>query len=371
VKERFKLFIKCVTLAFFLGAATLHAQVLKDTVSLTLIKKCVDYTYDFQFNNAYEVCNEIDQSYPGHPVVSLLRGMIIYWENYPLLPTSPASVSFENEMHNCIRICEKRIDGDDEGENLLINLCTRCMLLLYYTDNDLTTEIFPLSMSTYQYLRRSFHFTSVYSDFYFFTGLYNYYREAYPEAYPVYKALAFLFPKGNKTKGLKELQAAANNSIFLKADSFSFLSGICISFEDDYQKAYYYSSSNSKLYPGNIQYLAMYIKNLLLLKHYDEAEELVKSSGKQISNTFYQAQLAIFNGILQEKKYHNYEQAQEFYKNGVLDISHFAGYGNDFAAYAYFGLSRISDLNGDKRAKKTYHKKALELADFKKVNFDE
>jgi hypothetical protein len=115
----------------------------------------------------------------------------------------------------------------------------------------------------------------------------------------------------------------------------------------------------------------MYIKNLLLLKHYDEAEELVKSSGKQISNTFYQAQLAIFNGILQEKKYHNYEQAQEFYKNGVLDISHFAGYGNDFAAYAYFGLSRISDLNGDKRAKKTYHKKALELADFKKVNFDE
>ena len=63
-----------------------------------------------------------------------------------------------------------------------------------------------------------------YSDFYFFTGVYNYYREAYPEAYPVYKPLALLFPKGSKTKGLEDLLIASKNSIFLKAEAFSFLS---------------------------------------------------------------------------------------------------------------------------------------------------
>ena len=67
------------------------------------------------------------------------------------------------------------------------------------------------------------------------------------------------------------------------------------------------------------------------------------SSGIQSTNPFYQVQLTIYNGILQEKKYHNYNQAQEYYKNGITNISLFREYGNEFAAYAYFGLSRMSE----------------------------
>ena len=370
-KKKFKIFIKCVGLTFFLCSPVLKAQILQDTASLNLITKGINYIYDFQFKNAEEVFSKISMKCPGHPIVPLFRGIISYWENYPLLPSSVASVSFEKEMQNCIILCEKKMTGRDEPEYLLINLCARCMLLLYYTDNDLTSEVFPLTIGTYKYLRRSFNYTSVYSDFYFFTGLYNYYREAYPEAYPVYKTMAFLFPKGNKIKGLRELQTAAKNSIFLKADSYSFISGICIYFESNYQKAYYYSNSLYKLYPDNIQYLAMHIKNMLLLKQYDEAEELIISSGVLSTNPFYHVQLTIFNGIIQEKKYHNYNLALEYYKNGITDISLFREYGNEFAAYAYFGLSRMSEANGDRRGKKIYRKKALELADFKKIDFND
>ncbi len=369
--KRFISFMKCLGFSFCLSTTILNAQILKDSASLSLITKSINYLYDFQFKDAEEVFNKITLTCPGHPIVPLLSGIIVYWENYPLLPTSTASVSFVKELQNCIKLCEKKMTGQDEPEYLLINLCARCMLLLYYSDNDLTSEVFPLTISTYKYLRRSFNFTSVYSDFYLFTGLYNYYREAYPEAYPVYRAMALLFPKGSKTRGLRELQIAAKNSIFLKADSYSFLSGICISFESNYQKASYYSNSLYKLYPDNVQYLAMHIKNQLLLKNYDEAEELIRSSGFRSTNSFYQAQLTIFNGIIQEKKYHNYNQAVECYKNGITGISLFREYGNEFAAYAYFGLSRMSDANGDKRGKKIYRKKALELADFKKIDFND
>lgn len=371
MNKKFKIFVKCVGLVFYLSISVLNAQILKDTASLNLITKGINYIYDFQFKNAEEVFNKISLTCPGHPIVSLFSGIITYWENYPLLPSSDASISFEKEMQNCMALCEKKMTGQDEPEYLLINLCARCMLLLYYSDNDLTSEVVPLTMSTYKFLRRSFNFTYVYSDFYFFTGLYNYYREAYPEAYPVYKTMAFLFPKGSKTKGLRELQAAAKNSIFLKADSYSFLSGICIYFEANYHKASYYSNSLYKIYPDNIQYLAMHIKNMLLLKQYDEAEELVISSGTRSTNPFYQLQLTIFNGIILEKKYHNYNHAQEYYKNGITNISIFREYGNEFAAYAYFGLSRMCEANGDKRGKKIYRKKAMELAEFKKIDFNE
>ena len=51
-------------------------------------------------------------------------------------------------------------------------------------------------------------------------------------------------------------------------------------------------------------------------------------------------------------------------------MSLFGVYGNEYAAYAYFGLSRISERKGDSAFKKTYREKAIKLADFKDVNFD-
>jgi hypothetical protein len=365
------LFIKLLLFSFCVSIIPGRAQVFKDTAYLNLIKKDVDYIYNLQFDKAGEIYNRINHSYQGHPVAYMLRGMMTYWENYPLISSSPARGSFEFDMRKCIELSEKKYNPADDAEYLLTNLCARGLLLLFYADNDLSSQVTPLASSTYKYIRRAFNFPSVYSDFYFFTGLYNYYREAYPDAHPVYKAIAFLFPKGDKAKGLKELQQAAKHAIVLKAESTSFLSDICISYENNYQQASDYSKSLHDLYPANIQYLAMYIKNLLLIKQYDEAERLILSTRDNINSPFYQAQVMIFNGIIQEKKYHDNKTAAKYYLQGASDIAVFGDFGNDFSSYAYFGLSRISDIKNDKHLKKSYRKKAIELATFKKINFDE
>jgi hypothetical protein len=370
VKRGLKIFIICILFSFCLSPVTLHAQILKDTATISLLKKGIDFIYNCQFDKADEVYRTISQSHPGHPVVHLFKGMKSYWENYPLLPTSPAHVSFEADMRSCIELSEKKYSPDNAAEYLLTDLCARGLLLLFYADNDLSMEVFPLATNTYQYIRRSFDYTSVYSDFYFFTGLYDYYREAYPEAHPIYRTLAFLFPKGERVRGLKEIETASKNSIVLKAESFSFLSDIYLSFENNFKQASYYSKSLHELYPANLEYMGDYIKNLLLTKDYDEAERLIMLSGTKATNSFFLAELTIFNGILQEKKYHDFEQARQLYTKGVRDISLFGAYGNDFAAYAYFGLSRISDDKGDKPYKKIYRKMALKLTDYKKIDFD-
>ncbi len=348
-----------------------NGQVLKDSASINLIKKGIDYVYNFEFNRAEKVKAELNRLYPGHPVNRLFNGMITYWKNYPLTSTSPARKSFEEDMRKSIDLCEKSKDASFEAEILLVNLCARGLLLLYYTDNYLSLEVFPLATSTYQCVRRSFNFTTYYSDFYFFTGVYNYYREAYPEAYPVYKTLAFLFPKGDKVKGIEELKIVADNSIVLKAESYTFLSSIYLSFENNYRQATFYSKSLHYIYPANPEYLGAYIKNLLLIKEYDEAEKEMISTDSRLSNPFFKAQVTIFNGILQEKKYHNTVRAQELYNKGIKEIEAFRSYGNEYAAYAYFGLSRISQVNGDVNSEKTYRRLALKLADFKNIDFDD
>jgi hypothetical protein len=356
--------------ALLLISIPVQSQILKDSSSIKLVKKGIDYVYNFQFSNAEKVSEEIRKLYPEHPINNLFRGMITYWRNYPLITTSVARDEFESEMRKCIDICSKNKNKEMEAEMLLVNLCARGFLLLFYTDNDMSFEVFPLARSTYQCIRRSFDFTANFLDLYFFTGIYNYYREAYPDAHPVYKTLAFIFPKGSKEKGLADLQIVSKKSIILKAESYAFLTDIFLYFENDFQKATFYSKSLHGLYPHNPHYLGAYIKNLLLIKRYDEAERIILSS-ENIDNAFFQAQLSIFKGIIQEKKYHDADQAKEFYTYGIRHISTYREFGNEYASYAYFGLSRISEIDGDIPNKKNYRKLAQKLAVARNIEFSD
>lgn len=368
--RNYKISLILIGLVSCLNITSLCGQILKDSSSVNLIKKGIDFVYNFDFTNADKVSTELSKLYPGHPVNYLFRGMMTYWKNYPLVTTSPARESFEADMRKSIELCDKYKDPATEAEILLVNLCARGLLLLFYTDNDLSFEVFPIATSTYQCIRRSFGFTSLYSDFYFFTGIYNYFREAYPEAHPVYKTLAFLFPKGSKAKGLEDLAIVARNSIIMKAESYTFLTEIFLSYENNYTQATIYSKSLHKIYPENPAYLGAYIKNLLLIKQYDEAEKEINSVA-QMQNPFLQAQVTIFKGILQEKKYRNFRQAEQLYTKGIKDISVFRSFGDEYAAFGYFGLSRISKNDGDQDNEKLYRKLALKLADFKNVDFDD
>jgi hypothetical protein len=371
IKRRLKIQLLWIILALFIFSNKSEAQILQDTASINRIKQCIGYIYNFQFTKAKELYGKIDQSLPGHPAMLVLRGLITYWENYPLLPTSPAFNSFEKDLKESIQLCEKKHNPDYEAEFLLTNLCARGFLLLFYSDNDMSGDVFPLVTSSYQYVRRSFNYTSYYPDFYFFTGLYDYYREAYPEAYPVYEAVAILFPRGDRVKGLKSIIRAAENSIFLKAESYLFLTTIYQCYENNFFQATNYSRALHDLYPRNPEYRAELIKNLLLEKKYVEAEEIMLNTGFATSNSYYRAQLDVFNGILQEKKYHDLKKAEQFYEKGVRNVLLFGDYGNNYAAFCYFGLSRISEIKGEKEYKRTYRKLALKLVEFKKINFDE
>jgi len=361
--------IALLSVVMTIGFATLNAQILRDSISLKILKREVDNIYNLQFKEAGDNLQKISKKYPGHPIVMLLEGMITYWKNYPLTTTTLASSSYESEMKICIERCEK-FNQEDEAEFLLTNLCARGMLLMFYADNNLSSEVIPLATTTYHYVRRSFDFTNVYSDFFFFTGLYDYYREAYPDAHPVYKSFSFLFPRGDRLRGLENLKRAASESIFLKAESASFLNSIYLRFESDFESASGFSKALHELYPSNSQHSAGYIKNLLLENKYELAENIMKASLSKYSDKYFKAQLTIFEGIIQEKKYRNLILADECYRKGLSDLSQFSDYGNEYAAYAYFGLARISAAGNDSNKQKQYQKKAVGIAESNSIDFN-
>jgi hypothetical protein len=370
VHSKVKIFILFTGFVLILSTTSVKGQFLQDTAALNLVKKDIYYIYNLQFSDARSLSAKIADLYPGHPVVHLISGMITYWENYPLLDASPARSSFEHDLNECISIVDKNNNPDNATEYLLANLCARGFLLLYYTDNDLVMDVIPLATGSYKYLMRSFDHTTECADFYYFTGVYKYYRVAYPKAYPVYKPLVMLFPSGDMIEGLRELNLAAIKSVVLRAESYLLLTTIFESFENDYSKALIYSRFLHDQYPENLQFLAVYLKNLLLLKSYDEAEKLIDKLPLEPLNKYFRAQLNIFKGILREKKYRDNISARQYYGNGIRDLGLFGDYGNEYTAYGYFGLSRISEARGEKTESHMYRKEALKHANFKDINFD-
>lgn len=354
-----------------ISTSYIHAQILYDSLAVSMIKTGISNMYNLEYSKAHDLFIGVEQLYPGHPVNYLLKGIMIYYEDYPLLPTSPSRHLFEDDLRKCIELsAQKPYSENYEPESLLTNLCARGLLLTYYTNNDLSMDVIPLTAGTYKYLKKSFDFVSVFADFYFFTGTYNYYWEAYPRIHPVYKPLASLFPPGDRIKGLNELVKAAQQSIFVKVESYSRLTSIYTGFENNYIMASLFSKALTDQYPVNPQFKTDHIRDLLLLNEFDQAENIILDSHGNNSNALFDAQILIFNGILQEKKYKNYTLAKQFYENGISAGSHFGGYCKEFCAYGYFGLSRISEYYGDKAGKKAYRRKGFDLTDFKEVRFD-
>ena len=354
----------CTLILWLSHGVILKSQILKDTASFRIVERGVNSLYNMQFDEAEEQFNRIKSKYPDHPVNLLLKSMVSYWKNIPLMPGSSSSASFENDLRTCIDLCENKKPAD-EAEYLLTDLCARGILLLYFSDNGLHKDVMPLAKNTYKYLRRSFDFTHTYSDFYFFTGLYNYYREVYPDFHPIYKTFMFIFPKGDREKGLKELQTAAEKALLLKAEATTFLTYIYQNYEKDIPGSTYYSRILHENFPLNMQFLVLFTKSLLLERKYDMAEVMIKEGLLNPGNQYFRAVFTICNGILYEKKYKDYSSSEKFYFQGIRDIESYGDFGNDFEAYAFFGLSRLSSYKKDEKSQKNYRKKATDLIDDK------
>lgn len=356
---------------FFSTGRESNSQVLKDEASMELIKKGIDAIYSLKFETADSVYKKISAEYPGHPVNHLFKALTIYWNNFPLLPSSAARGEYEAELRRCIDICENKTDPGNEAEFILANLSARGLLLLFYSDNDLSKDVIPLATSTYKHLRQSFYHTAECIDLYYFTGLYNYYRDAYPRIYPVYKAVAFLFPPGNSQVGLTMLERSAYGAFVLGQESKFMLHWIYMHYENNYSKSFEYINSLNDSHPENDLFRIMFLKNLLLIKRYEEAESLIKGKGLKDSTPFYSACAGLFTGLIREKYYGNDNEAQIYYEEGIRALEIFGAYGSEFRAYGYYGLGRIEDRKGNKDLKREYNRKANELADFKKINFDD
>lgn len=309
---------------------------------LSRVDSCLRYTYNFSFSKAKEFQQGLQRETPEHPAPYFLDALIIYWENFPLTPEDKYSEDFEALITKSVKIAESYLSSNKTHlEGVFFDLFGRAFKAMYYADNGRPAKVIPDLRTMYRHTKEGFELKDQFSEFYFSTGLYNYYIEAYPEAHPVYKPILSFMEEGNKKLGLFQLNYAINNTVFLKVESMLFMSIIQLKYEKDLNTALLYAERLHHEYPQNIYYHGHLVTILLHQHRYHRVRNEIRSLSDH--NDRYSSLIRVLaEAFLAEKEIGDYHMAEKGYMETVKIADSFGPFANTFKAIGYMGLSRVN-----------------------------
>ncbi len=353
---------------FFLQFSQAQVKIFENVQLLDSIEVCIDHIYNYQFDSAKVLIEYIDEQTANHPIGTFLYGMYYYWINYPLTPDSEYVSAFLDSLTCCINITQRILHDDKNNAEInLLSLTSRALLMMYYADNGIYRKAIEHIYPQYKLAMKSFRLRERNAEFNYYTGLYNYYREEYPKAHPIFKPVVYFMKRGNTKKGLEELRYTTENCIFMDTEAYVFLVIIYLNYENNPKKALKYARELYNLNLNNRFFLARYIELKLVAKDSARVEELIQKLLVRSEQDEFTKMLAyIYKGMYEEIYNQNYTIAMYDYKKGLKLAEKYEIYGiaNNFKTYAYLGLSRIYKIKEKEDLSEKYYEKAEDAAKY-------
>jgi len=342
----------------------LQAQRLIDQpATVQKVQQAVDYIYGFQFNKAEQAIRSLESTIGQHPGYSLLQALKLYWQYYPLQQDTKPHAQYEELLLQTADRAGKILKNDKhEVEGVFFSLAAYGYLTSYFADNGNLIKTINYAKKSYSFLTKGMEMKSKYVEFYFTTGLYNYYREKYPENNAAYKPFLWVFQSGDKQQGIAQLQKAADHATFTKCEALNYLFHIQLHYESNPVKSFQHAKRLHTSYPENDVFLTFYIENLIALNKITEAIPLINKIDHE--GPFFDLSKHLFKGILEEKFFDNLDQALEFYTTAINKSQHANTDVDHYIAMCYAGKARCYDLKGMKTQAEDHYKKCLDYADY-------
>lgn len=342
------------------------AQLLHDNDSKQSIIKGLDKLYNYEFKEADAFFTKVKNRYPQHPVTPLLSAIQVQWQNLPIEKNPKAITTYMSLLEKCQTLAEPMLaDPNKKAEATFFLLASHGYITLAYTYRKEPMKAANEARKAYSYMKDGFGMIERNPEFYFTSGLYNYYRIQYPETHPIVKPVVIFFESGNKKLGLSQLELAVQRSVFSRMEAAYYFMNVNLKYELNFNKAYVYADLLHDKYPNNPIYLMRYTETLMMMGKYEEAVDKINALHK-INSSVYQIAANLFDGLLAEKSKKNDKLALEFYNN-VLKNTMDERYTKDYYAMTYLGLGRINDRAGNKKRADEMYKKALDYAENKGV----
>ncbi len=331
----------------------------------------INLAYNLKFDEATNIFQNLIRLQPDNPHGYLLMTVNYYYryqleENHQKLADK-----FNHYSKKAIERAKSQLRDPEHQVDALFYLGTAHMYLAAYHGWESNwLRAYWYGRDGINYLQRVVERDPDYYDAYLGLGLYHYYTDVIPK---FAKAVTFILGiDSDREKGLAELELAAENGLYSKAEALLFLGSIHLYVEKDYTMAEHYFRKLADLYPENGSFLMMLGetyqklgKNALAARTLHQLVDsantskmpvLVSSSHFRLGNLYY-------NERDLPKAISHYQKSLEF-------ASHSTGNIKWVNALANLNLGRSYDLLGRRdiaisyyrRVKKSDHKHAYEKA---------
>jgi len=337
-------------------------RLLDNPEKLKLVQNTILQMYNWELSQAEANLASFSKGFEKHPAVPFTKAMILYWRNAPLDLFGSNFTKHEKLLLEASDLAEEMLDEDDEDlEGIFFKMASRSLLMKYYADKSQTMKAVGEAKGVYKLMKKGFDLKEQFNEFYFTTGVYNYYREYYPERYPVYKPFAWVFQSGDKELGLEQLEYTARNATFTSPEAYSYLTYIYLRYEHKTEKALSFAKELTERFPKNKLFLARYVETLLLSKKYTMANTYNAQLMKYQKDNFYIATSNLYQAMVYDLKDNNLDKAYTYYSKAESYVDQLGIRFLERKTFLYYGLSKYWSAKGDGDKAKSYYKKAKEF----------
>lgn len=353
-----------LSFAFCSFFSTARAQILYDTVTQNIVLEVIDHIYNYEFGEIEPLAKQIRAKYPHHPVNAMLKAMQLQWQYLPVKDNKSLSGQYLSLLQECLtkaQALEK--DAKTRPEAAFFSMAGHGYIALVHNYNGDKIKAASEAKQAYNYVMDGFKYMERNPEFFFSSGLYNYYMIRYPEDHPIVKPIVIFFKDGNREEGLRQMDVAARKGVFTRTESAFYLARIFLKHELRYDRASSYLATLTQKYPNNPIFLMKHTEALLLLGKYEEAQPYLERFKKR-NDKFFPIAWHTFEGLIQEKHLKNEQEAIKSYQ-AALRQPYDDEYTKEYHAFAHAGLARIALRAGDRKKAIAYYKKVEELAEYK------
>lgn len=362
---------RIIFILIFFTALNSSAQLFDNPEKTALVRKGVGYVYNMQPDSAWYYIDSIEKVLPEHPVVPLMRAMNVLWSNMPNVTQDSTFEIFTAHLYETIRLAS-RIDGErqEHPEAIFFEIAARGLLAEYYADADLYMKALSEAGKAYVLLRPVSQLIDVNPDFYLPAGVYNYFREKYPQRHPTYKPLLWFFRSGDVELGISQLKEACEHAVLTKVEAYIYLSYIYLRYEEIPELAQSYLLELSKMYPNNHYVVAKYLESLEGGGSFKKAPLSMIEQLMSIDQPYYRLAGNSFMGLYAEKVNDDPSVAMKYYNKSITLEKRTQREPDYYLSISHLGLSRIY-MDMDNLDKSIYHaREALEYSETKEITHE-
>jgi len=275
--------------------------------------------------------------------------------------------SFSYQLREAIKLCAY-LDGGRQThpEAIFFEMSARGLLAEYYADEGHYMKAIGEAGKAYDLVKKGFELSNEIPEFLLTTGVYNYFREKYPEKHPAFKPLLWFFRGGDVKLGLQQIDEATQKAVLTNVEAHVYMSYIYLRYEFEPEKARKYLWSLTKTYPNN-----PYMKAKLLEAHAKADDirlvdiDMIKYL-KTYERSYYQMAGRSFMGLHLEKVAQDDDKAMMSYASAISMGKALPDHGEYYRDLSHLGLARIYFRMSDKK-NATYH--AEQIVEFSESEY--